>query len=76
MMALQFVAKRNGNPLPPEFEGRKFRSYVDMATFADEHKLPDGTYFIRNDKGANLLTGLRELTRKGSGFHVEGRGNV
>lgn len=75
-MALSFKAKTNGQPLPADFEGKKFRSYVDMANFADEHNLPDGTYFIHNDRGSNLFTSLRELTRKGRSFHVEGRGNV
>lgn len=73
---LQFQEKKNGTPLPEVFKTKKFRSYVDMANFADEHHLPSGKYFIFNNTGANLFTRYRELTFDGSRFHVEGRGNI
>jgi hypothetical protein len=74
---LQFRQKgKDGSPLPEAFKSKGFRSYVDMANFADEHELPEGQYFIHNTRAANLYTMFRTLTRKGHGFHVEGRGNI
>lgn len=75
-MALHFKEIPGGAKLPAEFQAKTFRSYVAMADYADDHHLPEGKYFIFNDKGGNALTRYRELTRKGTGFHVEGRGNV
>lgn len=75
-MALKFRERKGETPLPDIFKNRGFRSFADMATYADEHGLPDGKYWIFNDKGNNLWTSLKELTRKGSSFYVEGRGNV
>lgn len=73
---LKFEAKKNGTPLPEIFTTKSFRRYTDMANFADQHQLPDGKYYIFNSTGGNLFTRYRELTRDGSRFHVEGRGNV
>ena len=74
-MALEFREKVNGkHPLPEVFKGKKFRSYVDMSNFADEHHLPEGEYFIRTT-GTSFM-GLRELKRTKTRFWVEGRGNV
>lgn len=73
---LKITEKKGGVPLPDDFKNKTFRSYVDAANFADEHGLPDGEYWIRNDKGTNIFTAIRELKRCGSSFWVEGRGNV
>lgn len=73
---LKLKAQKDGAPLPEAFQNKGFRSFVDMANYADKHNLPDGNYWCYNDKGTNLLTSLREVKRKGSGFWVEGRGNI
>lgn len=73
---LKFREQKDGAPLPEIFTVKGFRSYADMADYADEHGLPDGSYWIFNDKGTNLLTFIRELRREGSRFWVEGRGYV
>lgn len=71
-----WIKPKQGNPpLPKAFEGKKFKSYAAMADYADKHNLPYGEYWIRNDKGSNLLTSIRELKYSGT-FWVEGRGNV
>jgi hypothetical protein len=75
-MALYLIKHPNGPDLPDAFKDKRFRSFVDMANYADEHELPEGKYYSRNPQGSNLLTAIREVTRKGSGFHVEGRGNI
>lgn len=76
-MALKFVEKVNvPGSLPEIFKEKRFRSYVDMANFADQHSLPDGDYFIYNTAGGNLWTAMRELKRRGSRFWVAGRGNI
>jgi hypothetical protein len=69
----------NGPELPEALKDKTFRSYVDMANFAEDHDLLPGVYWVRNDKGNNLLTAIRELNYKNKPFHqfhVEGRGNV
>ena len=76
---LKFIEKKNGTPLPEVFKTKGFRSFADMAAFADTYNLPDGEYYIKNDKndkGGNLLTHLREVKRRGSQFWVEGRGYI
>lgn len=75
-MALYFREKKDGQQLPDGFKEKRFRSYADMAAFAEEHHLPHGEYWIRNDKGANLATSIRELKYSKTRFWVEGRGNV
>lgn len=75
-MSLYLTKHPQGPELPEAAKGRKFRSYVALADFADKIELPEGKYWCRNTNGTNLWTAMREVTRKGSGFHVEGRGNV
>ena len=68
------------HPKGPSIEGKKlrFRSYVDLADYADEH-LEEGLYFVRNHNAVNLIA-IREIHHHvdpwSSSFHVEGRGNV
>jgi hypothetical protein len=73
-----------GPELPEEAKKKHFRSYADMADWAEEH-LPPGKYWCRNPQGANLWTALREVRcklsdsdgePKASGFWVDGRGNI
>jgi hypothetical protein len=65
-----------GPDVPQAWQGKTFRSYVDMADYADKVGLPDGDYFIRNSNGTTFATAVCKLTRKGGSFYVEGRGNV
>jgi len=76
---LKITKHPDGPELPEEVKAKTFRSYVDMANWADEHHLSPGIYWIRNPSGANLATAIRELRyqTKGYGrFWVEGRGNI
>lgn len=75
-MTLRLSKHSAGPEVPLPFQGKRFRSYVDMANFADKVGLPDGTYWIRNSAGTTFVTGMRELKRKGTFFHVEGRGYI
>lgn len=72
-MALRLTQHPQGPLLPKEAKTRRFKSYVDLANWADEH-LPYGVYFVRNHT-ATTLAGIRKITHDGL-FHVEGRGNV
>lgn len=70
---------QKGPELPEVFKDRKFNKYTTMADFADENNLPPGIYWLRNDKGANISTAIREVRYKMPGystFWVEGRGNI
>ena len=72
-----------GPELPQAALEKRFRSYVDMAIYA-EASLPSGLYYSRNQQGGTLATALRLVRCKLSernepclaGFWVEGRGNV
>lgn len=75
-MALYFASKQKNESLPDIFKNKGFRSYASMADFADSNELPEGEYWIRNDKGTNLLTSMRELKYDGSRFWVEGKGYI
>jgi len=75
---LYFKKHPEGPELPEDTKGRKFRSYVDAANWADNHTFLPGKYWLRNDRGANIWTSVREVTYNVGfkHFYVEGRGNV
>lgn len=73
---LKFKAMKDGVELPEAFKERGFNSFVAMADYADKHQLPNGEYWIVNDKGTNLATKYRELKFNNGRFWVEGRGNI
>jgi hypothetical protein len=77
-MALYITKHPVGPELPEAFKNKTFRSYVNMADFADDNKLPHGIYWIRNTSGTNLATAIRELRYHCGygGFWVEGYGNI
>lgn len=76
-MALRLMQHPAGPTLTPEQKAKRFRSYVDLANWADDVNLLAGRYFARAHNAASLAT-IREVTFGGAGytFHVEGRGNV
>lgn len=72
---LYFRKHAEGPDIPEDTKEKTFRSYVDMANWADEH-LPFGKYYIRNNMGATLYSALRSVEFTKTHFWVEGRGNV
>jgi hypothetical protein len=77
-MALRLKQHPRGPMLTDEAKDKGFRSYCDLADWAEENLSP-GLYFVRADN-ANIFTGLREVHhhagRWKSSFWVEGRGCV
>ena len=78
-MAIYFRKHPEGPELPDALKTKKFRAYKDAANWADNNNLTPGKYWLRNDKGVNLWTAIRELKYKCERFHgfwVEGQGNI
>jgi hypothetical protein len=72
---MYFTKHPDGPELPEAAQSKHFRSFVDMATWAETH-LPYGKYWARNPNGGNLATRIREVRHERARFWVEGRGNV
>lgn len=72
---LKLLKHPDGPELPQEAKEKHFRSYVDMATWAEAH-LPYGKYYCRSEAGTSFLTAFREIRYTAACFWVEGRGNV
>ena len=73
-MPLKLMQHPKGPALPNEAKRRYWRSYVDLANWADDN-LSFGLYYVRNANAANLAA-IREITFEEGLFHVERYGNV
>lgn len=71
---LRLLQHPNGPKLTAEQKAKRFRSYVELANWAEEN-LPHGLYFVRSS-AATTLAGLREVRHFEGKFHVEGRGYI
>ena len=72
-MALKLRQHPTGRIIPDEHK-RNFRSYVDLADYAEAH-LPHGMYLAIPTNATNLSV-IRLICHEPGRFWVEGRGNI